>query len=63
MKPVVHFVQDAAGNLQAFTAVPFMTVEEAREAGAAKIVDPNYIQERIAKASAKLEEGDNNAAG
>ena len=62
MKPVVHFVKDAAGNLQAFTAIPFMTVEEAREAGAAKIVDPNFIQAKIAAASAAMTEGNDNAA-
>ncbi len=62
MKPVVHFARDAQGNLQAFTAVPFMTVQQAREAGAAKIVDPNFIQQQIAKASAEMK-GADNAAG
>lgn len=62
MKPVVHFAKDADGNLQSFTAIPFMTLEEAREYGAAKIADPNFIQQQIAQASDAVKEGDN-AAG
>lgn len=62
MKPVVHFAKDVDGNLQSFTAIPFMTVTEARQHGAEKIADPNFIQQQIAQASAAVKEGDS-AAG
>jgi hypothetical protein len=62
MKPVVHSVRNADGSLQYFTAIPFLTVEAARDAGAAKVVDPNWIQQRIAEASTAEERG-HNAAG
>jgi hypothetical protein len=61
-QPTVHFVRNADGGLQSFTAIPFMTLEEAREYGAAKIADPNFIQQQIAQASAAVNGGDN-AAG
>ena len=61
-QPTVHFVRNADGGLQSFTAIPFMTLEEAREYGAAKIADPNFIQQQIAQASAAVKEGDS-AAG
>jgi len=62
MRPVVHFAKDADGNMRSFTAIPFMTVEEARQHGAEKIADPNFIQQQIAQASAAVNGGDN-AAG
>lgn len=58
-QPTVHFVRNPDGSLQSFTAIPFMTVEEAREYGAAKIADPNFIQQHVAQASAAVTGGDN----
>lgn len=63
MKPVRHCVQNPDGTVQWFTAVPFMTVDEAREHGAAKIADPNFIQQQIAQASAVEQGGSDNADG
>lgn len=43
----MHEVVNADGSKTQFTAVPFMTLEEAREVGAQKINDPNFIQGKI----------------
>jgi hypothetical protein len=45
--PVQHFVRNADGTLTSFIAVPFMSLQEAREAGPQKMADPNFVQAKI----------------
>jgi hypothetical protein len=52
-KPTVHFVREKNGKLTPFTAVPVMTLEEMKEAGATKIADPNFIETKVSEALQK----------
>jgi hypothetical protein len=51
--PTVHFVREKNGKLTPFTAVPVMTLDEMKEAGATKIADPNFIETKVAEALQK----------
>lgn len=52
-KPITHQLLNKNGTVTKFTAVPFMTVDEAREIGAQKIADPNFIQSKVDSALQK----------
>ena len=53
--PTVHFIREKNGKLTPFTAVPVMTLDEMKEAGATKMADPNFIEKKIAEAKKKAE--------
>lgn len=52
-KPVTHELLNADGTRTQFVAVPFMSLEEARAAGAQKVNDPKFINEKIQHALKK----------
>lgn len=54
--PKVHFVREKNGKLTPFTAVPVMTLDEMKKAGATKIADPNFIDKKVTEALQKVKE-------
>ena len=45
--PVPHYLRHADGSLTEFYPVPFMTLQEARQAGPERMADPNFVQAKI----------------
>lgn len=52
---VKQYVLNADGSKTEIKAIPVMTLDEMREAGAAKMADPAFVDQKIAEAKKKAE--------
>jgi hypothetical protein len=50
-----QYVLNADGSKTEIKAIPVMTLEEMREAGAAKMANPEFVAQKIAEAKKKAE--------
>lgn len=50
-----QFVQNADGTKTEIKVIEVMTLDEMREAGAAKLTDPAFLADKIEKAKKKAE--------